>query len=366
MANTSVADRILGIPIFPTRHGNLTVENIPYFLFHLIPIAAFFVPFSWNLVAMAVGLYVVRMFAITGFYHRYFSHRGYRVRNRVVQFLMGWLGASAMQQGPLWWANHHRHHHRYSDMPEDIHSPKHTGFWFSHTGWFLVLKENEQFQADEHAQPADLAKFPELVWLNRYHLVPPLTLLAGLYLLGGLPYLVWGCISTVVLWHGTFTINSLSHLLGGRRYETSDTSRNNFWLALITLGEGWHNNHHAYCGGAKAGFYWYELDITYYGLWCMSKLGLISDLGAPPQSILEKGRENDRLRRNARRVVRAGIVRKLSTPELGLLLEAANGYVERKVLAGLNLREVRNLVERYRQVRENLPLIGRDASPQSA
>lgn len=366
MANTSTANRFLDTPIFSTKYGKLTVENLPYLLFHLTPLAAFFVPFSWDLVALAAGLYFVRMFAITGFYHRYFSHRGYRVRSRVVQFLMGWLGATALQQGPLWWANHHRHHHRHSDQPEDVHSPKHTGFWFSHTGWFLMLKERHDFDPSDHSKPADLAKFPELVWLDRYFLVPPLTLFAGLYLLGGLPWLVWGCISTVVLWHGTFTINSLSHLFGRRRFETEDTSRNNFWLALVTLGEGWHNNHHAYCGGAKAGFYWYELDITYYGLWLMSKLGLIQDLGAPPQHVLERGRENDRLRRNARRVIRSGIVRKLTAPELGLLLEAANCCVERQVLSRLNLGEVRHLVERYRQVRDNLPLVVGEPSPHSA
>ena len=352
MVNTSAAGRFWRIPIVSTRYGSITVENIPYLLFHLIPIAAFFVPFRLELVALAVGLYVVRMFAITGFYHRYFSHRGYRVRNRLVQFLMGFLGATALQQGPLWWARHHRHHHRHSDTERDIHSPKHTGFWFSHTLWFMMLNQREEFQDHDHSKPVDLAKFPELVWLDRYYILPPVLVGVLLYVLGGMPYLVWGGISTIALWHGTFTINSLSHLLGRQRFETGDTSKNNFWLALITLGEGWHNNHHAFAGGAKAGFYWDEVDITYYGLWCMSKLGLISDLGAPPRALLERGRENDRLRREARRVVRAEIVRKLSASELGILLEAANGFVERKVLSRLNLSEVRHLVERYQQALE--------------
>ena len=354
MQNQTFARRLLDLPIIPTKYGPFTLENVPYFLLHLTPLAAFWVPFEWELVGLALILYFTRMFGITGFYHRYFSHRGYRVRNRFVQFLMAFWGATALQQGPLWWAQHHRHHHRHSDTEEDIHSPKHTGFWFSHTFWFLLLKHRPDFTEQRHAGPADLAKYPELVWLNRYHFVAPLSLGVVLYAIGGWPWVVWYCISTVVLWHGTFTINSLSHLLGQRRFETKDTSRNNFWLALITLGEGWHNNHHAFCGGAKAGFYWHELDITYYGLRVMQFFGLISDLGAPPESVLARGRENDRLRREARRVVRAKIVRKLTAVELGLLLEAANCCVEEKVLARLNLKEVRHFVESYRRTRENL------------
>jgi stearoyl-CoA desaturase (delta-9 desaturase) len=363
MANPGVLRTILDIPVLPTRHGALRVENLPYLLFHLIPLAAFFVPFQWSLVWLAVGLYVVRMFAVTGFYHRYFSHRGYRVRNRVVQFLMAFAGATALQQGPLWWANHHRHHHRHSDTEQDVHSPIRSGFWYSHTLWFLLIHQREELTGRGHDKPADLAKFPELVWLDRYHLVAPALLGVVLYAIGGLPYLVWGGISTVVLWHGTFTINSLSHVLGRRRFETGDTSRNNLWLALITLGEGWHNNHHAFCGGAHAGFYWYEIDITYYGLWIMSKLGLISDLGAPPRAILEQGRENDSLRRRARRVVRAGIARKLSAAEVGLLLEAAGSFIERerRALTRLSLNEVRHLVERYRATRNILPDLGSGA-----
>ena len=208
------------------------------------------------------------------------------------------------------------------------------------------------------ADRVGLRQFPELVWLDKYYIVAPVTLGVVLFAIGGLPWLVWGLgISTVFLWHGTFTINSLSHVFGKRRFDTTDTSRNNWLLAIVTLGEGWHNNHHAFAGGAKAGFYWYEYDITYYGLWIFHKLGLITELGMPPARIIEQGRENDRLRAAARDYLRPNTVRRLQTGELAALLKVINNGVDQKVLSvlrRLNVQEVRNVLLRLEEAGHDL------------
>ena len=244
------------------------LHSMPFFLVHLAALSVFFVPFSWKWVALLAATYLIRMFGITAGYHRYFSHRSYKA-NRFVQFLIAWVGGMSAQKGALWWAANHRHHHKFSDTPQDIHSPLQDGFWWSHVGWIL---------SDQHDQThwdliADLKKFPELCWLNTFHLVPPVVLGASIYLIFGFPGFAWGfLLSTVLVWHGTFTINSLSHVFGSRRYETGDTSRNNLFLALITLGEGWHNNHHAYMSCTRQGFYWWEIDLGYYALKILSAL----------------------------------------------------------------------------------------------
>jgi stearoyl-CoA desaturase (delta-9 desaturase) len=253
-----------------------------------------FVGFSWFALAVAALLYVVRMFAITGFYHRYFSHRAFRT-SRILQFTFGLIGASSVQRGPLWWAAHHRHHHRHADQPPDLHSPIQQGFWKSHMGWFMTPRA---FGIDWKAIP-DLAKYPELRFLDRFDILVPVALAAALMLLGsvlerylpglgtnGPQLLVWGFfVSTVVLFHATVTINSLAHVWGKRRYATRDDSRNNIWLALITLGEGWHNNHHHYPASVRQGFYWWEVDVTWYLLKAMSWLGLVWDLKPVPARI---------------------------------------------------------------------------------
>ena len=188
------------------------------------------------------------------------------------------------QKGVLWWAANHRHHHKFSDLSEDIHSPLLTGFWWSHVGWILSVYYDET----KWELIPDLKKFPELVWLNKYHQVPLVLYGATLYLLGGWSAFVWGfLVSTVLLWHGTFTINSLSHVYGTRRYVTTDTSRNNFWLALLTLGEGWHNNHHTYQSSANQGFFWWEVDGSFYILKALSWIGVTRDLRKPPLELLE-------------------------------------------------------------------------------
>jgi stearoyl-CoA desaturase (delta-9 desaturase) len=263
---------------------------------HAACLAVIWVGFSWAALGATVLLYVVRMFAITGFYHRYFSHRSFKT-SRFGQFMFGLLGASAVQRGPIWWAAHHRHHHMHSDKPNDVHSPARHGFFWSHMGWFMSSK---YFVADL-SRVRDLMKYPELRLLDRFDIAVPIVLGAGVFLLGvllahaapilgtsGSQMLVWGFfISTVAVYHGTYTINSLSHVFGRQRYRTGDDSRNNAWLAIITLGEGWHNNHHHYPCSARQGFYWWEFDATFYILKLMAFFGLIWDLKPVPAAVRE-------------------------------------------------------------------------------
>lgn len=263
-------------------------SSLPFILMHLLPFIAIYTGVSWGDVAIFMVLYWVRMFFITGVYHRYFAHRTYKT-NRFFQFLLALGGTTCAQKGPLWWAGHHRHHHRYSDKPEDIHSPK-RGFWWSHIGWILCDKYKDT--------PTDLiedfAKYPEIRWLNTYHLIPTIALGVVSFLIGGASGLFFGFFgSTAVLYHCTFTINSLSHVIGSRRYATTDTSRNNAFLAFITLGEGWHNNHHHFQSATRNGFYWWEYDITYYTIRLFALVGLVSDLREPPESLLNMNRVKD-------------------------------------------------------------------------
>tara|TARA_B100000530_G_scaffold263549_1_gene176445 strand:- start:423 stop:1034 length:612 start_codon:yes stop_codon:yes gene_type:complete len=201
-----------------------------------------------------------------------------------MQFLFAVIGASSVQRGPLWWAAHHRKHHRHSDTEHDVHSPHHHGFWWSHVGW---ITSPANFPTD-YSQVPDLAKYPELRFIDRFDTLVPLLLALALYWIGGLPYLIWGFfISSVVLFHFTCSINSLAHIWGGQRYDTSDQSRNNLFLALLTFGEGWHNNHHKYPGSSRQGFFWWEIDLTYYGLKLLASLRLITDLRPVPERVLQ-------------------------------------------------------------------------------
>jgi stearoyl-CoA desaturase (delta-9 desaturase) len=221
------------------------------------------------------------MAGITAGYHRYFSHRSYKT-GRAFQFVLAWVGCSAAQKGPLWWAAHHRHHHLTSDTPADRHSPVTHSFWRSHVGWILVPDAD----ATDSQAVRDLDRYPELRWLDRHHWVPPLALAGLCFLVGGWSGLVWGfLVSTILCYHATFTVNSLCHLFGRRRYATGDESRNNLFVALLTLGEGWHNNHHHYQVSARQGFFWWEVDITYYVLRALAAVGLIWDLHGVPDHI---------------------------------------------------------------------------------
>jgi stearoyl-CoA desaturase (delta-9 desaturase) len=255
---------------------------VPFVLVHLACLGAIWTGVSTTAVLVAVALYLVRMWGITAGFHRYFSHRSYKT-SRVMQFVMAFIGQSSAQRGVIWWSAIHRHHHLHSDTEEDIHSPRHMGFFHSHVGWIFRPK---RASADYSSVP-DLTRFPELVWLDRFHLVPAILLAVGCFLLGGWQMLVVGFFwSTVVLYHGVFFINSLAHVVGSQRYLTGDDSRNNWWLALITLGEGWHNNHHHYQSATAQGWRWYEIDISYYVLKAMSWVGLVWDLRAPPERVL--------------------------------------------------------------------------------
>ena len=259
------------------------ITSIPFFLVHAAALGAFLVPFEAWYAALAVGLYYVRMFGVTAGYHRYFSHRTFKT-SRAFQFALAFLAVSSAQKGVLWWAAHHREHHRTSDEPEDIHSPVRSGIWWAHAGWLLAPR-NDGIDIE---RVADLTRYPELRWLERWHVVPPAVLAVILYVAGGLPVLIWGFfVSTTLLWHGTFTINSLAHVFGSRRYPTTDNSRNNWLLSLITLGEGWHNNHHFYQPAANQGFFWWEFDPTYYALRMLSWVGVIRDLRTPPPHVLK-------------------------------------------------------------------------------
>jgi stearoyl-CoA desaturase (delta-9 desaturase) len=258
------------------------LASSPFIAIHLVALATpWLAPPTAGLVGLAVAAYVVRMFGITAGYHRYFAHRAYRT-SRVFQFILALVGGASAQKGALWWAAHHRDHHRYSDTPEDIHSPVQQGFWWSHAGWFLATRYN----ATRLDRIKDLARFPELRFLDRYHGLPPALLALGLFLAGGWPALLWGFfVSTAVLWHGTFAINSLAHVMGRRRYQTGDESRNSFLLAIITLGEGWHNNHHFYPTTANQGWFWWELDLSWLALRGLRLVGVVSELRTPPERI---------------------------------------------------------------------------------
>lgn len=271
------------------------LRAVPFLILHLSCFLVLIVGVSPVALTVAAFLYLLRMFAITGFYHRYFSHKTFKT-SRIMQFLLAVVGNSSAQRGPIWWAGHHRHHHRVADTESDFHSPAKHGFWQSHVGWLLT---HHNFRTRKELA-GDWMKFPELAFLNRFDTIVPSILALALYFFGdflrrfrpqmktsGLQLLVWGfSISTVALFHATATINSLSHLFGSRRYQTPDTSRNNPLLALLTLGEGWHNNHHYYAVSARQGFFWYEIDITWMILKLMEKLGLIWDLRPVPEHIL--------------------------------------------------------------------------------
>lgn len=259
------------------KYGINWLRCSPFLVIHLCCLGAFFVPFHKELLYVLALTYSARVFSLTAFYHRLFSHRAFKT-SRVVQFIFAFIGTSAAQRGPLWWSAHHRHHHKHSDDPNDRHSPKVHGLLWSHCGWFLA---NDNFKTDQ-TFIKDLLRYPELRLLDRFDSLPPLILAITLYLIGGLPYLIWGFfISTVLIYHVTFCVNSIAHVIGTRRYETKDDSKNNWLLALFTFGEGWHNNHHHHPSSARQGETFWEIDISYIVLKVMQKFGLVWDLREP-------------------------------------------------------------------------------------
>ena len=254
-----------------------------FFLVHLLCLAVVRIRVTDQALALCLGLYLLRIFAISAGYHRYFAHRSFRT-SRVFQFVLAFLAQTSAQRGVLWWAAHHRRHHKYSDTALDAHSPVLRGFLYAHLGWIFVPCN----LVTDHEAVRDLARYPELRWLDRRPFLPATLLAITAWLIAGWPGVIVGfCWSTVAVWHATFSINSLAHLFGRRRYITGDQSRNNWFLALLTMGEGWHNNHHAYQASARLGFRWWECDPTYYILKLLSHAGVVWDLHVPPQALLE-------------------------------------------------------------------------------
>jgi len=285
-------------PYTPEYNKNLDKINwasgLPFVLLHMACLLVFWVGFSWVALAALLISYTIRMFGITAGFHRYFSHRTFKT-SRPFQFMLAWLGTASAQKGPLWWAAHHRHHHKHSDTEKDVHSPVIRSFWWSHVGWIL----SDRFKATNFEMVKDLKQYPELKLMNKFHLLPPIQFAIGTFVLGtllnhyfpslgtsGFQMLVYGfIISTVLLYHGTFTVNSLAHVFGKRRFETNDDSRNNWFISLITLGEGWHNNHHRFPSSERQGFYWWEFDVSHYLLKALSWLRIVWDLRVPPQRV---------------------------------------------------------------------------------
>ena len=274
--------------------------NLPFILLHVGCLLVFWAGFSWAAFGIFILTLLPRMFALTAGYHRYFSHRSDET-SRLFQFILAFVGAMAFQKDAMWWAAHHRHHHRHADTERDSHPPGIRGFFWAHMGW-LMCKKNAQMDPTGHVP--DLAKYPELVWLHRYQKIPYLIYFLTVIGLGtwiqyGLPQanttrlqvIVWGFfISTVFLHHATFTVNSLTHMFGARRFKTKDGSRNNWFVALITMGEGWHNNHHRYPSSERQGFYWWELDLTHLLLKVLSLCGIVWNLRQPPKEIYQEAR----------------------------------------------------------------------------
>jgi len=300
-------------------------STIPFILVHLGCFAAIWTGVTWQALAICITLYWLRIFAIGAGYHRYFSHRSYST-SRAFQFVLAVMSQTTTQKSVIWWASKHRHHHLHSDTGHDVHSPRHHGFIYSHLGWIFSRKHDEP----DFAKVSDLTRYPELMWLHKFEVLPAI-LLAGLcILLAGWSGLVVGFLwSTVLVYHATFCINSLAHVSGRKRYVTGDDSRNNWLLAIFTMGEGWHNNHHAYQSSVRQGFKWWEFDPTYYLLRALSWTGLVWDLKTPPEQVLRneqrlgakvinRAAEELAARFNSERIA-AAIAAALHTPELSVL-----------------------------------------------
>jgi stearoyl-CoA desaturase (delta-9 desaturase) len=321
---------------------------IPFLLVHLGCFAAIWSGVTWSALALCAALYAVRMFAVVAGYHRYFSHRAFAT-SRAFQFVLAVVAQSTAQKSVLWWAAKHRHHHLHSDTEQDVHSPRRKGFIYSHFGWIFDRKHD---QADL-TKVADLARWPELMWLKKFELLPAIVLAILCFLIAGWSGLVVGFLwSTVLVYHATFCINSLAHVQGSKRYVTGDDSRNNWLLAILTLGEGWHNNHHAYQSSVRQGFRWWEFDPAFYVLKAMSWVGLVRDLKTPPEHVLRneqrlgarivnRAAEQLAAHFNSERIALA-ITSALHGPALSALQDSLDRARERtsEVLATLHLPEV--------------------------
>jgi stearoyl-CoA desaturase (delta-9 desaturase) len=342
-------------------------STIPFILVHLGCFAAIWTGVTWQALALCVTLYWLRIFAIGAGYHRYFSHRSYST-SRAFQFVLAFMSQTTTQKSVIWWASKHRHHHLYSDTGHDVHSPRHHGFIYSHLGWIFSRKHDEP----DFAKVSDLTRYPELMWLHKFEVLPAI-LLAGLcFLLAGWSGLVVGFLwSTVLVYHATFCINSLAHVSGRKRYVTGDDSRNNWLLAVFTMGEGWHNNHHAYQSSVRQGFKWWEFDPTYYLLRALSWTGLVWDLKTPPQPVLRneqrlgakvinRAAEELAARFNSERIA-AAIAAALHTPELSVLQDTLT-RAHHRTSEMLKTLHVPHIPSREEFVREAKAMFARTSS----
>jgi len=321
---------------------------IPFVLVHLACFAAIWTGITWQSVVMCAVLYWLRIFSIGAGYHRYFSHKAYST-SRVFQFVLAFMAQTTTQKSVLWWAAKHRHHHLHSDTELDVHSPRQTGFVYAHLGWIF----SRQHDNADLVKVADLACYPELMWLHKYEQVPSIIVAVACFLVGGWPGLVVGFFwSTVLVYHATFCINSLAHVHGRVRYVTGDDSRNNWLLAIITMGEGWHNNHHAYQSSVRQGFRWWEIDPTFYLLKGLSFFGLVWDLKMPPREVVRneqrlgsrvitRAAEQLAAHFNSERIA-AAIATALHGPELSALQEklARAQHRATEVLATVQLPQI--------------------------
>jgi stearoyl-CoA desaturase (delta-9 desaturase) len=309
-------------PAGADEHNDIIYPSvIPFVLVHLTCLAAIWTGITWQSIVICAVLYWARIFAIGAGYHRYFSHRSYST-SRAFQFVLAVLSQSTLQKSVLWWAAKHRHHHLHSDTPADVHSPRHTGFWYSHVGWIFARKHD----ATDLIKVDDFARYPELMWLHRLELVPGIVLAVICLAIAGWPGLIVGFFwSTVLVYHGTFCINSLAHVRGKKRYVTGDDSRNNWLLALFTMGEGWHNNHHAYQSSVRQGFRWWEIDCTFYILRALCWTGLVWDLKMPPAQVV---RNEQRLGSRVVNRAAAQLAAHFNTERIALAVTAAMEHAQ--------------------------------------
>jgi fatty-acid desaturase len=244
---------------------------------HIGAIAALFM-FSWKLLAFSVVLYwMTTGLGISMGYHRLHTHRSYKVP-KALEYFFAVCGAATLEGGPIFWVATHRIHHQKSDQPGDPHTPR-DGAWWAHMGWILLgeAKHNNTRLMSKYAP--DLAKDKFYIWLNNWHWLPSVVLAVALYAIGGLPLVLWGiCLRLVFGLHATWLVNSATHLWGSRRFATRDDSRNNWWVALLTFGEGWHNNHHAHPTSARHGLAWYEFDPSWLLLKVLRACGIAKSI----------------------------------------------------------------------------------------
>lgn len=278
------------------------VQIVVFWTIQASAIGVLFVKFSWGLVALWAVSHFVRAIGLTLAYHRYFAHRSFQM-NRFARFFWAFVGTSAMQKGPIWWAGHHVNHHKYADRDGDPHSPMVSGVYYAHIGWFLNDTRHDVLEASNPVV-RDFSRAWEIRMLDKYHVVPPTLLAIAMYLAGGWPWLVYGfCLPTMTLAHATFCINTVNHMFGSRRFDTIDESRNNAFTAFFAVGEGWHNNHHRYQRAARNGFYWWEYDPTWYVIKAMEALGLAWEVQAVPKRIYEEARVAKQSRRQTPSIV---------------------------------------------------------------